>query len=164
MTTFKKILVNGKEFNSLEEVPETLRHLLADQNQNGIPDVMEKIFQNPMVQKALANSGQVVSSFDQLTPEQREKVRHTFQMLGMPLPDGQAAPRDIQAQSTNSFDAGNQPSSSAKGLTSTPIDWSKIAGPSEPKSISTKTLIFLLMMIFSLLIVVWLALMFFIKK
>ncbi len=36
-----KYVVNGKEYNSLEEMPEDIRKIFEDKNQNGIPDILE---------------------------------------------------------------------------------------------------------------------------
>ncbi len=39
-----KILINGKEINDLNELPESVRNLLADGNNNQIPDIAENPF------------------------------------------------------------------------------------------------------------------------
>ena len=36
-----KYRINGKEYSSVEEMPETLRRLFEDKNQNGVPDILE---------------------------------------------------------------------------------------------------------------------------
>ena len=36
-----KYRINGKEYHSLEEMPEPLRKLFEDKNQDGVPDILE---------------------------------------------------------------------------------------------------------------------------
>lgn len=80
----RKIIINGKEFASLDQIPEDLKKLLKDENQNGIPDIAEGKFsfgdikniyqfvtQNP---GAIQIQGQTYSNFDELPPEAKQKV------------------------------------------------------------------------------------------
>lgn len=46
---YTKYTVNGKEYSSLNEVPEEFRSVFNDQNGNGIPDSIEKMMENASV-------------------------------------------------------------------------------------------------------------------
>ena len=37
----KKVIINGVEYNNLDQVPEALRGLFADADRNGVPDILE---------------------------------------------------------------------------------------------------------------------------
>lgn len=39
-----KVLINGREIKSLSDLPENIRNILADDNDNGIPDIAENPF------------------------------------------------------------------------------------------------------------------------
>ncbi len=58
----KKIIVNGVEYGSLEQVPEALRHIFADQDKNGVPDILEGKIGNinwvDMFKQAASSGGQ----------------------------------------------------------------------------------------------------------
>lgn len=45
MNKYTKYTVNGKEYASLDEMPEEFKSLFADQNGNGISDSMEQLFE-----------------------------------------------------------------------------------------------------------------------
>jgi hypothetical protein len=98
-----QIIVNGKSYASLDQMPPDIRKiyehtlgLLGDQNQNGVPDIMEGAFAaagsiNPM--PAVINvtqfsvDGKMVSSADELPPEAREKYEQALAKLGNTLGD-----------------------------------------------------------------------------
>lgn len=96
MTTSPKYIYNGKTYNSLEEMPEEARQFLKDENQNGIPDVLDEtlgglnlegILKNPTVQKIIYR-GQVVDKLGDLPPEKLREVREKLGQLGQFLNRG----------------------------------------------------------------------------
>lgn len=40
--TTQKIIINGKEYSSIEEVPNEFRHFLEDKDQDGMPDFVQQ--------------------------------------------------------------------------------------------------------------------------
>ena len=85
-----KIYFNGKEYNSIEEVPEEFRHFLKDDNKNGLPDFVENIFgknlagamNNPTVQKFVFKD-KIFDKLEQIPPEEQQKVREKMEKLGL---------------------------------------------------------------------------------
>src|ERR1043165_291451 len=98
----RRIVINGKTYNSIDELPEDLRQKYEeamrklDQNQNGIPDILEggnlftdkdqngmpdalealaSITGNPKILNAakIMVNGQAYDNLDQLPPEVRPK-------------------------------------------------------------------------------------------
>jgi hypothetical protein len=56
MVTPKKIIVDGKEYSSIEALPPILRRIFADGNRNGLPDIFEKLIKDPEKLKALKHA------------------------------------------------------------------------------------------------------------
>lgn len=94
-----KIIFNGKEYTRIEDMPPEVRQayeqamgLLADKNQNGIPDIMEGMMGGaPSVSQSTLNltspgqiifNGQTYSNPDQLPPEARQKYEQAMKKLG----------------------------------------------------------------------------------
>ena len=100
----KRIVIDGKSYNSVDEMPPDVRlqyeaamralkdqgipnafesNMLADQNRNGIPDIVE----NTPGQKFVANSmkilldGKEFNSLDELPPEARAKYEQAMGAL-----------------------------------------------------------------------------------
>jgi hypothetical protein len=86
-----KITVNGKEYNSLSEIPDEYKVVFKDENNNGIPDMVEGILSgmndlnNPAVNKSGSSSvnvnfttffynGQQYGSLDQLPTNAKQMV------------------------------------------------------------------------------------------
>jgi hypothetical protein len=42
----KKIIINGKEYNSLSEIPAEFQNIFHDQNKDGVPDFAEQAIEN----------------------------------------------------------------------------------------------------------------------
>ncbi len=100
-----KYIYNGKTYNSLEEMPEEARRFLKDENQNGIPDVLDEtlgglnlegILKNPTVQKIIYR-GQVVDKLGDLPPEKLQEIREKLGQLGQFLNRGDSAPSAMPA-------------------------------------------------------------------
>ncbi len=79
---FKNVSVNGKTYQSLNELPEPLRSLFKDADRNGIPDIFEGklaglkmagMIKNAIVQKLIVQ-GKEYGSVAELPPEVREKL------------------------------------------------------------------------------------------
>lgn len=83
-----KIYFNGKEYNSIDEVPEEFRHFLKDENKNGLPDFVENIFgqnlagamNNATFQKFVFKD-KIFDKLEQLPPEEQRKVREKLEKL-----------------------------------------------------------------------------------
>jgi len=84
------ITVNGKEYNSLNDVPDEFKVIFGDKNNNGIPDFVEGLLNTADVQKSApleANfstffyNGTQYSSIDSLPPEAKEKVQQGLAAL-----------------------------------------------------------------------------------
>jgi hypothetical protein len=85
-----KIIVNGKEYNSIDEVPKEYRVMFGDENKNGIPDFVEGILAGSMDLKNAAHTsgnpavnanftsfffnGKTYNDLNQLPPDAKEKV------------------------------------------------------------------------------------------
>lgn len=90
----RKILINGKEYNTLDQVPEELKQILKDENQNGIPDIAEGKFSfgdvKNIFQYAMKNPGaiqvqsQTYSNFGELPPEAKAKVEQAMANFSVP--------------------------------------------------------------------------------
>src|SRR5205085_2796125 len=88
-----KIIFNGQAYNSLDEMPADARQayqqamgLLADADQNGIPDILEGGASSANIvmttgQTQIVHDGKVYSSVDELPPEVREKYQKAMQAL-----------------------------------------------------------------------------------
>jgi len=84
------ITVNGKEYKSLNDVPEEFKVIFGDKNNNGIPDFVEGLLNTADLKKTApmeANfstffyDGKQYSSIDALPPEAKEKVKQGFSKL-----------------------------------------------------------------------------------
>lgn len=76
----QKITFNGKTYDSLEQMPpdirqayESVMQVLADKNQNGVPDLFEGAVNAQATRARIVFNGQVYEHLDQLPPEAREK-------------------------------------------------------------------------------------------
>ncbi len=147
MRQFRKIIVNGKEVDpgQMGELPEAVRQVLVDQNNNGIPDMLEGILDNPLVRKAMERAG--YQSFEQIPPEMREKLQKLMSQLG----GVSGASPNVQVQ-TFSMKSG----ASAPQPVAAP-DWKQGYSLEEPKSISAKTVVFAMVAIFAFLVVAFIA-------
>jgi hypothetical protein len=86
-----QIMFNGKNYNSLEEMPanerqayEQLQQIFVDANGNGIPDFLEGDVARKVitaVTSAVNYDGRVYNSLDELPPEVRQKVQNAFAKL-----------------------------------------------------------------------------------
>ena len=136
MADAPKIFVDGKEVDaqSLQNLPEPVRQALVDANRNGVPDIIENIWQNPLVQKALEKAGQrngtVYHSFDQLPAEMREPIQQFVAKIGGGTSSSAISP-------------------------ARPVDWKSLEQPEAPRTISIKTMIFAMAVIFALLLAGW---------
>jgi hypothetical protein len=78
----QKFIINGKEYQSLEELPEGLRKLFLDENQNGIPDFFEggaKFDLRTLLQN--------IAQAQKLPPETKEKIlQRLAQLKNLPFP------------------------------------------------------------------------------
>ena len=79
-----KINFNGKEYNSLNEIPDEFRVMFKDENNNGIPDFVEGLLntnstgsQKPLIANfnTFFYNGKQYSSIDQMPPEAKEMVK-----------------------------------------------------------------------------------------
>ncbi len=105
----KRIVIGGKTYNSVEEMPEDVRqkyeeimrrldqnqngipdvleggNLFADNNQNGMPDAFEQLaalaIQSKMLSAQFTVNGQTYESLDQLPPELRAKYEQAMSRL-----------------------------------------------------------------------------------
>ena len=95
------IVVNGKSYASLDEMPPEVRQeyeqalgMLADKNQNGMPDVFEGMLgtgnvnvQTPTVvgSSQFIVDGKIYSSVDELPPDARQKYEQAMTKMGPAL-------------------------------------------------------------------------------
>lgn len=144
MADMTKIFVNGKEVDpsSLDNLPETVRQVLADANKNGVPDILEDVWKHPFVQKAVERAGQkhgtVYTSFDQLPPEMREPIQKFMVNLG-----GGAGPMISTDHSSSAIPPAK------------PVDWQALEQPEAPRTISIKVIILVMAVILALLLAGW---------
>lgn len=78
-----KINFNGKEYNSLNDIPDEFKVMFKDENNNGIPDFVEGLLNTnnsgsnkPLVANfsSFFYNGKQYSSIDQMPPEAKEIV------------------------------------------------------------------------------------------
>ena len=94
------IIVNGKSYASLDELPPDVRQqyeqamgVLADQNQNGVPDVFEGMLNTGSAQTITSTSSQFIvdgktySSVDELPPEARQKYEQALPKINQAMSD-----------------------------------------------------------------------------
>ncbi|CAG0933719.1 hypothetical protein TFLX_03196 [Thermoflexales bacterium] len=95
------IVVNGKSYASLDEMPPEVRHeyqqamgILADKNQNGLPDVFEGLLEtgnvNVQTSTVLGSTqfivdGKVYSNVNELPPEAWQKFEQALGKMGPAL-------------------------------------------------------------------------------
>ncbi len=84
----QKITFKGKTYDSLEEMPpdirqayESIMQVLADKNQNGVPDLFEGTVNAQATSARIVFDGQVYEHIDQLPPEAREKYEKVMGQL-----------------------------------------------------------------------------------
>ncbi|TMC59673.1 MAG: hypothetical protein E6J26_03285 [Chloroflexi bacterium] len=96
-----KIVVNGKEYNSVEEMPPDIRQsyekamtmlgrktlgILADTDHNGVPDLFEKFGATDLnfttTSRMIVYEGKTYNSVDELPPEAKEKYQQAMAKLG----------------------------------------------------------------------------------
>ncbi len=153
MSEIRKIFINGKEVDpsQLPQLPDSVRQALVDANGNGIPDIMEKIFENPLVKKAMENAG--IHGWEQLPPEKLEMLKKLMGQFG-----GGAVGAQPQVQAFTTVTQ-SPPIASASVSGSAPSqEWKSAYSLEEPKSISAKTLFFAMAALFALIIfgfVIW---------
>ena len=100
-----QIVVNGKLYSSLDEMPPDIRQtyeqtlgMLADRNQNGVPDIVEgalgtagcfDVQATPILinRTQISVDGKMVSSVDDLSLEAREKYEQALTKLGQVMVD-----------------------------------------------------------------------------
>jgi hypothetical protein len=100
----QKISFNGKEYDSLDEMPlaerrayEQLLSIFVDKDQNGVPDILEGDIVRNILKASTATvivDGQPVSSLESLPPEARaryERGMKTLQALGL-IPQAPSTP------------------------------------------------------------------------
>jgi hypothetical protein len=144
MADMTKIFVNGKEVDpsSLDNLPQTVRDVLVDANKNGVPDILENIWQHPLVQKAVARAGEkagtVYTSFDQLPAEMREPIQKFMVKM-----NGGTGPMI----STDSSSSAIPPAQ--------PVHWKALEQPEGPKSISIKVVVLVVAVLLALLLAGW---------
>jgi len=155
MTTFGKIIVNGKEVDAqkFQGLPEAFQKIMVDANGNGIPDFLEGILENPLVKTAMANAG--VQNFQQLPPEMRAKLEGLMQKFG------NSGAMGTSTMQIGTMSAGNLPS--AVPMSSSTIDWKERFNPEEPSTISVKTVVFGAVAVFGFLLVAGIALLAFFR-
>lgn len=83
MSFESKINFNGKEYNSLSDIPDEFKVMFKDENNNGIPDFVEGLLnsgssgsQKPLIANfnSFFYNGKQYSSIDQMPPEAKEMV------------------------------------------------------------------------------------------
>lgn len=73
----KKIILNGKEYDSLNDLPGLLKNIIKDSNKNNIPDIAEKKLHNitkgEKVQKAkIIVKGREYNSVEEMSDDDRK--------------------------------------------------------------------------------------------
>lgn len=131
MSFESKINFNGKEYSSLNDIPDEFKVMFKDENRNGIPDFVEGLLntsQGSSVKPLVANfnsffyNGRQYSSIDQMPPEAKEMVNK-----GLAKPSPRSAPlQRPPPPETGSGNTGNRP---AGGRTPTPGHRSALQPP-----------------------------------
>lgn len=114
MSFESKINFNGKEYSSLNDIPDEFKVMFKDENKNGIPDFVEGLLntsQGGSVKPLVANfnsffyNGKQYSSIDQMPPEAKEIVNSGMEKLeksglGIMMPEvkSQGTVSEIPAQ------------------------------------------------------------------
>jgi len=114
MSDAPKIVIDGKEYEGLEQLPEELKRALKDQDGNGIPDLFEGKFSFSDIKNLMSYAwknpgalqvkvqGQTVTNLDQLPPEAKAKMQAAMQRLKISSPAAapaapSASPRNLHA-------------------------------------------------------------------
>jgi hypothetical protein len=97
----RRIVIDGKSYDSVDEMPEDVRQkyeeairalknqggkladMLADKDQNGVPDILENQVNSPIVKTTFKFhvNGKEVTSLDDLPPEARAKFEQAMSKL-----------------------------------------------------------------------------------
>ncbi len=92
----QNIVFNGKSYRNVEEMPPEVREayqsimqIMADQNQNGVPDLFEGMLGAKVQKTSIIFNGQVYDQLSDLPPEAREKYQ---KMMGKYDADGNGIP------------------------------------------------------------------------
>ena len=74
--------VNGKEVQNLSDLPQNVRSILEDKDQDGQPDIMQNMLANNLKDTVKINSvkvnGQPVNDLNQLSVEIQKRVNSPF--------------------------------------------------------------------------------------
>lgn len=90
MSTEGKIVLNGKEYSSINDIPKEFKVLFKDENNNGIPDFVEGLLNagdSGSVKPLIANfnsfyyNGTQYSSIDAMPPEAKQMVQNGLNNL-----------------------------------------------------------------------------------
>ena len=86
----KKIIVNGKEYKSLSDLPGMLQDVLKDENKNGLPDIADNAIQDAKSgtttttnTNKISYNGVEYNNLDEMPPEARAKVEEKFKSAGI---------------------------------------------------------------------------------
>ncbi len=115
MSFESKINFNGKEYNSLNDIPDEFKVMFKDENKNGIPDFVEGLLnansqssQKPLVANfnSFFYNGKQYSSIDQMPPEAKEMVTNGLSKLessgfGIMMPKAVNMSNSINQTTTN---------------------------------------------------------------
>ena len=117
----KRIVIDGKAYNSVDEMPEdtrrnyeqamrnfgsadsiiALNNVFADANNNGMPDMVENQAMNVMGGMTFVVNGQTYNSLDDLPPEARAKYEQAIGMFDHNrdnMPDWMEAMTNVSSQ------------------------------------------------------------------
>jgi hypothetical protein len=125
-----EIIVNGKMYTSVDEMPPEIRQayeqamsVLADKNQNGVPDILEGVMAtdgiNVQTTPITISSSQFIvdgktySSVDELPPEARAKYEQAMAKLG----------KTAEKHSQNDVPDGIEDARPPRGIPQTPAPW-----------------------------------------
>jgi hypothetical protein len=112
------IIINGKAYNSLDDMPsdvrasyEVMQNVLADKNQNGVPDIMEgaAVMQNATI----IYEGKAYASVNDLPPEGRAKYEQAMAKLADANQNGAQQPMIVTTQFNTTSDMNVAPTRAA---------------------------------------------------
>jgi hypothetical protein len=133
----QNIVFNGKSYRSLEEMPpevreayESVMQIMADQNQNGVPDLFEGRLGAKVQKVDIVFNGQAYEKLSELPPEAREKYQ---QMMGKYDKDGNGIP-DF-AERIAAFGTPSTPAPTVGAVPSEPVFPQSSAIPVSPSAI-----------------------------
>jgi hypothetical protein len=90
MTFENKITVNGKQYNGFSEVPDEFKVIFKDENANGIPEILEGVFEGfpgkdsknvDALFSSISYNGKIYSSKNELPPKAREMLEKGLSRL-----------------------------------------------------------------------------------